>query len=227
MVVPPTRPPPVPFQRPPLHHFDTYAFVQQLQMEGGFSKDQAQLIMEIMQQQMRVKIARNKDRLLHRSQLENEEHILQASMEDLRNAVMIHRRNDAAILRAELVMLAKEIDQLEIQLNEDLNYLQSSIDLTLNDFRNDGRQEQKLAMIETQQVNHRITVMIADANMAIERMRWQAIWQGLLGIAAAGFGLSAIGYGLSRLRARTPPPPIISQMEFDDTLTIADMQIYG
>ncbi|KAI8068580.1 hypothetical protein BC940DRAFT_298534 [Gongronella butleri] len=213
--------------RPPLtmHHFDTHAFVQNLQ--SVFTKSQAQLIMEIMQQQLRRRLAHTKEQLLSSAQLENEAHILRAGMNDLRNAVMIYRRNDAAILRAELNSLAKEIDQLEEQLNEDLTYLRNSIDLTMNDFRAEGRQEQNLALIETQQVNHHITVLFAEAKMEVERLKWQTIWQSLLSILATGLGLTAAGFGLAQLRARKPAVPILTHMDLDDSLTVADMEIIG
>ncbi|CAO3592806.1 unnamed protein product [Absidia cylindrospora] len=207
------------------HHFDTFALVERLQTEGGFTRNQARFLMEIMQQQIRARVVTTKDDLLTSSQLENEAHVLSASIDDLRNAVTISRKNDAALLQAELTSISRDIENLEQQLNEDVVYLHNSIDLTLNDFRTDIRQEQKVTMIETQQVNHRLTVLQADANMALERLKWETIWQSLLSIVITGMGLTMVGFGLSSLRSKKVVPPAIERSEIDLTLTIADMEI--
>ncbi|ORZ23125.1 hypothetical protein BCR42DRAFT_404033 [Absidia repens] len=207
------------------HHFDTFALVERLQTEGGFTKKQARFLMEIMQQQIRARVVTTKDDLLASSQLENEAHVLSASIDDLRNAVTISRKNDAALLQAELTSISRDIENLEQQLNEDVVYLHNSIDLTLNDFRTDIRQEQKVTMIETQQVNHRLTVLQADANMALERLKWETIWQSLLSIVVTSMGLTMVGFGLSSLRSKKVAPPAIERSEIDHTLTIADMEI--
>jgi hypothetical protein len=173
---------------------------------------------------------------------------LNASIDDLRNAVTIGRKNDAALLQAELTSLSRDIEHLEQHLNEDVAYLHNSIDLTLNDFRTEIRQEQKVTVIETQQVNHRLTVLQADANMALERLKWETIWQSLcklsflgkttvetdfffvyglivVSIVITGMGLTMVGFGLSSLRSRKVAPPTIERSEIDHTLTVADMEI--
>ncbi|KAI8334217.1 hypothetical protein BC941DRAFT_454430 [Chlamydoabsidia padenii] len=207
------------------HHFDTFALVERLQTEGGFTRNQARFLMKIMQEQIRSSVTPTKDSLLTTSQLENEAHVLKASIDDLRNAVTIGRKNDAALLQAELTSLSRDIEHLEQHLNEDVDYLHNSIDLTLNDFRTDIRQEQKVTMIETQQVNHRLTVLQADANMALERLKWETIWQSLLSIVITGMGLTMVGFGLSSLRSKKVVPPTIERSEIDHTLTVADMEI--
>ncbi|KAI9304365.1 hypothetical protein BJ944DRAFT_288692 [Cunninghamella echinulata] len=210
---------------PPMgHHFDTYALVERLHTEGGFSREQARIIMEIMQYQIRDRVHHAKNEYLPKTQLENETQVLNASIDDLKNNITVQRKNDAALLNAELSSLAREIENLELQLNEDIHYLQSSIDLTLNDFRAEIRQEPKRNMIETQEVNHRLTVLLADSNMSLERLKWETIWQSLLSIIATGMGLSVIGYGLSSIRTKLTPP-IIQQTELDETLTFADMEL--
>ncbi|KAI8077699.1 uncharacterized protein BX664DRAFT_343260 [Halteromyces radiatus] len=206
------------------HHFDTFALVERLQSEGGFTRIQARFLMEIMQEQIRSKVTTTKADLLSSAQLENDTHILNASIEDLRNAVTLTRKNDAALLKSNLNTIARDIENLEQHLNEDVNYLQNSIDLTLNDFRADIRQEQKVIMIETQQVNHRLTVMQADANMALERMKWETIWQSLLSIVITGMGLTMVGYGLSSFRSKMEPNRV-DPIEIDQTLTVADMEL--
>lgn len=158
----------------------------------------------------------------------------------------IGRKNDAALLQAELTSLSRDIEHLEQHLNEDVAYLHNSIDLTLNDFRTEIRQEQKVTVIETQQVNHRLTVLQADANMALERLKWETIWQSLckshwskpftlwrlilvygyvVSIVITGMGLTMVGFGLSSLRSRKVAPPTIERSEIDHTLTVADMEI--
>ncbi|SAL99396.1 hypothetical protein [Absidia glauca] len=205
------------------HHFDTFALVERLETEGGFTRSQARFLMEIMQEQIRARVAPAKARLLTTSQLSNESHVLNASIDDLRNAVTIGRKNDAALLQAELTSLSRDIEHLEQHLNEDVAYLHNSIDLTLNDFRTEIRQEQKVTVIETQQVNHRLTVLQADANMALERLKWETIWQ--ISIVITGMGLTMVGFGLSSLRSRKVAPPTIERSEIDHTLTVADMEI--
>lgn len=89
------------------------------------------------------------------------------------------RRNDSALLQSELTALAREVDQLSQQLSEDLGIMRDDIELTMNDYRSDAREELKTTEHQIQGINNRLTVMLGDAATELESLKWNVIWRGL------------------------------------------------
>ncbi|KAI9313657.1 hypothetical protein BX666DRAFT_721319 [Dichotomocladium elegans] len=207
------------------HFFDTHLQMGQLQSCGKFSRQQARVVMETLQSLLRRSLCERKDTLLTRSQLENETYLIGAAVAEFRREVQLLRRTDAALLQSELTALAREVERLEQQVGEDLGSLRSDIELTMNDFRSDVREEQKLTEHQIQGINNRFTVSMGDAATELESLKWSIIWRGLLGGVSAALGIATIGYLLSLLRARVARRPT-ERKDLESDLSYADMEIY-
>lgn len=75
--------------------------------------------------------------------------------------------------------MAREVDQLSQQLSEDLGIMRDDIELTMNDYRSDAREELKTTEHQIQGINNRLTVMLGDAATELESLKWNVIWRGL------------------------------------------------
>ncbi|KAG0175651.1 hypothetical protein DFQ30_003401 [Apophysomyces sp. BC1015] len=210
------------------HCLDTYELVGRLESEGGFTRQQAKTLMELVHHQLRMSVLEVEENMLPRSQLDTESHLLQGAIAELRNEVQIMRRSDAALLKTELASLSREIEALEHRLQEDLASMQADVDLSMNDYRAEARQEHKLTHIGIQEINNRLTVLLGDCNVSLESLKWQSIWKGLMGAVFATIGVSLLGYALSTLRWRSESARVASKPTstiIDPSLTYADMEL--
>lgn len=89
------------------------------------------------------------------------------------------RRNDSVLLQSELTALAREVDTLEQRLSEDLGSMRDEIELSMNDYRSDVREEQKVTEHHIQGINNRLTVMLGDTATELESLKMNVIWRGL------------------------------------------------
>ncbi|KAI9278266.1 hypothetical protein BDA99DRAFT_1977 [Phascolomyces articulosus] len=209
------------------HLFDTYEQVTHLQAWGGFSRGQAKAVMETIQNLLRISVAKQTDQFLTSSQLENESYLISAAVAEFRREVQLLRRNDSALLQSELTALTREVESLEQRLSEDLGSMRDDIELSMNDYRSDIREEQKITEHQIQGINNRLTVSLGDAATELESLKWNVIWRGLLGGLVTALGITAVGYALSALRnARAAA---VQRKEAtkssNDNLTYADMEL--
>ncbi|KAI8374618.1 uncharacterized protein BYT42DRAFT_577028 [Radiomyces spectabilis] len=213
---------------PVTHHFDTYEQVTHLQAWGGFSRCQAKVLMEMMQQRMRVNAASLQSDMLANAQMENETYLLHAALSELRQEVELLRQNDKALLQSELTALSREVQTLEQVLNEELEHKRSELELTMNEYRSDIRQDQKDAELRIQELNNRLTVLLGDTTTSIESLKWETIWKGLMGAVIAVMGVSFIGHVLSTQRAKSQSElrklEMANALKADEGYSFADME---
>ncbi|KAJ8654346.1 hypothetical protein O0I10_010042 [Lichtheimia ornata] len=208
------------------HHFDTYEQVTQLEAWGGFSRRQAKALMETLQHYIRLSVARQQETLLASSQLENETYLISAAVAEFRREVQLLRRNDSVLLQSELTALGREVDTLEQRLSEDLGSMRDEIELSMNDYRSDVREEQKVAEHHIQGINNRLTVMLGDTATELESLKMNVIWRGLLGGVLAALGISVVGYVLSAIRLRSLDRQSREKRKTQENdLSFADMEI--
>ncbi|KAI9484845.1 hypothetical protein BDB00DRAFT_853221 [Zychaea mexicana] len=209
------------------HLFDTYEQVTHLQAWGGFSRGEAKAVMETIQQLLRMSVAKQTDQFLTSSQLENESYLISAAVAEFRREVQLLRRNDSALLQSELTALAREVESLEQRLSEDLGTMRDETELTMNDYRSDIREEQKITEHQIQGINNRLTVSLGDAATELESLKWNVIWRGLLGGLVTALGITAVGYALSALRSTRAAA--VQRKEAiksaGDNLSYADMEL--
>lgn len=164
--------------------------------------------------------------LLANAQLENETYLIKAALAELKRDVQLLRQSDTSLLQTELTSLLREVETIDQRLNEDLGNMRADVELAMNDYRGEVREEQKTTEHQLREINNRLTVVLGDAATEIESLKWSVIWRGLLGGLGAALSISLIGYVLGSLRARVSNDRTRRRIqETENNLTYADMEI--
>ncbi|KAG0166167.1 hypothetical protein DFQ28_007657 [Apophysomyces sp. BC1034] len=183
------------------HHFDTYRLLLDLEHQG-FTRSQAEVVMKGIKFKLRESAAILRQRLLLRSDLENEAYLFKAALSELRTEIQIMRRNDTQLLQTEASLITREVENLAQKLREDVATMKNEVMLDMNNRKNETREEQKVIDMRIQEINNKLTVLLGDVRTGIEAVRWETIWKGMTGVAAAGLTIATLGYLLTRYADR-------------------------
>ncbi|KAI7870814.1 hypothetical protein BDF14DRAFT_1720376 [Spinellus fusiger] len=183
------------------HHFDTYNLLTELERQG-FTRSQAEVFMKGIKFRLRESAALVQQRLLLRSDLENESYLLKAALSELRTEVQIMRRNDTQMLQVETSTITREVEALAQRLSEDIALMKNEVTLDMNNRKNETREEQKDIDMRIQEINNKFTIQLGDVRTDLEAVRWETIWKGMVGVATAGLGIASLGYILTRFAER-------------------------
>ncbi|ORZ03561.1 hypothetical protein BCR43DRAFT_467202 [Syncephalastrum racemosum] len=179
------------------HHFDTYDLLTKLSLQG-FSRRQSEVVMKGIKFRLRESSAYIRSQFLLRSDLDNEMYLFKAAMSELRTEFQMMRRNDMQILQTEGSAVARDMESLKQQLNEDVAMMKNDVTLDMNNHKHTGREEHNKIDIQIQELNNKITVSLGDVRTELEAVRWETIWKGMTGVALAGLGVAVVGYFLTR-----------------------------
>ncbi|KAJ8656055.1 hypothetical protein O0I10_008277 [Lichtheimia ornata] len=182
---------------PPTHHFDTYQLLQALERQG-FTRSQAEVVMKGIKFKLRESSAFIRQRLLLRSDLDNETYLFKAGLSEMRTEVQTMRRNDTHMLQAEMAAVTRDVESIGQKLREDVALMKNEITLDLNNRKNEGREELKTIEMKIQEMNNKLTVSLGDVRTGIEAVRWETIWKGMTGVAVAALSIAGLGYLLTR-----------------------------
>ncbi|KAK6595458.1 moz protein represents a chromatin-associated acetyltransferase [Botrytis cinerea] len=124
-------------QTPPyVHHFDTYALVQQVQ-EGGFTKDQSITSMKAVRELLAINLDVAKDGLVSKSDVENEIYLFRAACSELKSEIQNNRKASEEKMRRERTLLQHEVDILNQKLTQELLTLKDDLKGMFDDRKND------------------------------------------------------------------------------------------
>ncbi|KAM0156534.1 hypothetical protein ACHAQE_006349 [Botrytis cinerea] len=175
-------------QTPPyVHHFDTYALVQQVQ-EGGFTKDQSITSMKAVRELLAINLDVAKDGLVSKSDVENEIYLFRAACSELKSEIQNNRKASEEKMRRERTLLQHEVDILNQKLTQELLTLKDDLKGMFDDRKMTVRQEQRTMETGIQELNYKITVMLnSDAKSEIEGLRWVLTRRSVMGILFMAF----------------------------------------
>ncbi|KAI9319746.1 hypothetical protein BX666DRAFT_1915876 [Dichotomocladium elegans] len=179
------------------HHFDTYQLLKSLERQG-FSRAQAEVVMKGIKFKLRESSSFLRRRFLLRSDLDNETYLFKAGLTELRTEIQTMRRTDIQMLQAEMTAVTRDVEAIGQKLREDVGMMKNDITLDLNNRKNDGREELKAIDMKIQEMNNKLTVSLGDVKTGIEAVRWETIWKGMSGVAAAAMTIAGLGYLLTR-----------------------------
>ncbi|KAH6606767.1 moz represents a chromatin-associated acetyltransferase [Trichoderma cornu-damae] len=175
-------------QAPPMappkyvHHFDSYSLVKQLQ-EGGYSNDQAITMMKAIRTILAHNLDMAQERLVSKSDVENESYLFSAACSELSAEIMNNRRVQDEQIRQQRTHLQHEVDILTQTLNQELLTLNDNVRGLFNDRKMTVREEQKAMESAIQQINYKISIMLSsDSKSEIEGVRWILIRRSVVGI---------------------------------------------
>ncbi|APA15385.1 hypothetical protein SS1G_09045 [Sclerotinia sclerotiorum 1980 UF-70] len=175
-------------QTPPyVHHFDTYALVQQVQ-QGGFTKDQSITSMKAVRELLALNLDVAKEGLVSKSDVENETYLFRAACSELKAEIQNNRKANEEKMRRERTLLQHEVDILNQKLTQELLTLKDDLKGMFDDRKMTVRQEQRTMETGIQELNYKITVMLnSDAKSEIEGLRWVLTRRSVMGILFMAF----------------------------------------
>ncbi|KAJ8068444.1 hypothetical protein OCU04_004000 [Sclerotinia nivalis] len=175
-------------QTPPyVHHFDTYALVQQVH-QGGFTKDQSITSMKAVRELLALNLDVAKEGLVSKSDVENETYLFRAACSELKAEIQNNRKANEEKMRRERTLLQHEVDILNQKLTQELLTLKDDLKGMFDDRKMTVRQEQRTMETGIQELNYKITVMLnSDAKSEIEGLRWVLTRRSVMGILFMAF----------------------------------------
>ncbi|KAL7941600.1 hypothetical protein V8C42DRAFT_334200 [Trichoderma barbatum] len=174
----------MPSMAPPkyVHHFDSYSLVKQLQ-EGGYSSDQAITMMKAVRTILAHNLDMAQERLVSKSDVENESYLFSAACSELSAEIKNNRRGEDEQIRQQRTHLQHEVDILTQTLNQELLTLNDNVRGLFNDRKMTVREEQRAVESAIQQTNYKISIMLSsDSKSEIEGVRWILIRRSVVGI---------------------------------------------
>ncbi|KAI9650417.1 hypothetical protein NHQ30_000431 [Ciborinia camelliae] len=195
-------------QTPPyVHHFDTYALVQQVQ-EGGFTKDQSITTMKAVRELLAINLDVAREGLVSKSDVENvslsqelfglfcifvdrllqETYLFRAACSELKSEIQNNRNASEEKMRRERTLLQHEVEILNQKLTQELLTLKDDLKGMFDDRKMTVRQEQRTMETGIQELNYKITVVLnSDAKSEIEGLRWVLTRRSVMGILFMAF----------------------------------------
>ncbi|KAM3073401.1 hypothetical protein ACMFMG_004699 [Clarireedia jacksonii] len=175
-------------QTPPyVHHFDTYALVQQVQ-SGGFTKNQSITAMKAVRELLAINLNVAKQGLVSKSDVENETYLFRAACSELKTEIQNNRKANDEKMRRERTLLQHEVDILNQKLNQELLTLKDDLKGMFDDRKMTVRMEQRHMESAIQELNYKITVLLnSDSKSEIEGLRWVLTRRSVMGILFMAF----------------------------------------
>jgi hypothetical protein len=102
-----------------------------------------------------------------------ETYLFRAAMSELRTEVQTVRHNEAAVEKAEIISVQKELDSLNQRTREDLENLRNDVTIEMNNRKIATRAEQQNMEIKIQDLNNNFTKRLADMRTEAEAQKWQ------------------------------------------------------
>jgi hypothetical protein len=132
--------------------------------------------------------ARTRERMLAKEELENQAYLFKAALNELRTELSVRARNDGTALRTAAGAIRREVEGLEVKIKEDVQtmkheYVQSvmisgvltiSIEMEMNNRKDDTRTEMKGFDMTIEEINNKFTISLGDLRTEIESAKWDA-----------------------------------------------------
>ncbi|CAO3621568.1 unnamed protein product [Mucor fragilis] len=178
------------------HHFDTFRTVRELESQG-FSKSQANVIMKGMKYKLGESVSELYQKLLLKSDLDNESYLFQAAVSELRTEIQVMRQKDTQQLKSETFLITREVEALAQRMNEDIDSMKNEITLDMENRKNETKSDQKEIDMTIQELNSKFTVKLGEVRTGLESTRWETIWKGLAGVAGTSITIATFAYFLT------------------------------
>lgn len=99
--------------------------------------------------------------------------MFQASLSDLRIEIQIMRKNSLVDLSSENSLIQREVSSLHQKLRDDIGKMRHFIQLDINNYKADIREEQKKKEINIQRIDNKFTISSGDVRTDIEALKWE------------------------------------------------------
>ena len=99
--------------------------------------------------------------------------MFQASLSDLRTEMQIISKNSLVDLSSENSLIQREVSSLHQKLQDNIGKMRHFIQLDINNYKADIREEQKKKEINIQVIDNKFTISSGDIRTDIETLKWE------------------------------------------------------
>ncbi|KAK2815374.1 hypothetical protein FQN49_008087 [Arthroderma sp. PD_2] len=176
---------PPPPSNPYVHHFDTYTLVKDLS-KSGFTEEQSISIAKSIRGLLAVNLESTRDRLISKSDFENEIYLFRAACSELQNSIQTSRNTEIQSQRTRRALIQHELDILTQRMTQDLAGLKDDLKEMFNNQKISTRELQRTIDTAIQELNYQITVSLnSDGKSEVEGLRWVLTRRAVIAIATS------------------------------------------
>ncbi|CAG8645731.1 5464_t:CDS:2 [Funneliformis caledonium] len=118
--------------------------------------------------------------------------IMKAALTDLRTEMQMIRKNNLIDLNSENSLMQREVTSVYQKFQDDIGKMKHFIQLDINNYKADIREEQKKLEIKIQEINNKFTITYGDIRTDVEALKWETTRMALMGI----FGTAVFALGV-------------------------------
>ncbi|SGY23418.1 BQ5605_C019g08935 [Microbotryum silenes-dioicae] len=213
-------PPPPPHQSIPVPRipFSTHRFVRQLE-HNSINKALAIDLMRATKELLLVKEEQAMKDLVGKQELENEAYLFTAALQELKTGSQIKSRNDGIALRSMTAVLQRETDAISQKMKEDMQRLQSDIQLDMNSRKEETSGELKQLDVSIMDLNSKFTILLGEVRTEIEATKWistRRVMTAIVVVVVCVVAYISAGPSSQTPKIEPPPPPSIEELGLSD-----------
>ncbi|SCV71880.1 BQ2448_4574 [Microbotryum intermedium] len=214
---PPPPPPhhPIPVPRIP---FSTHRFVRQLE-HNSINRALAIDLMRATKKLLLVKEEQAMKDLVGKQELENEAYLFTAALQELKTGSQIKSRNDGIALRSMTAVLQRETDAISQKMKEDMQRLQSDIQLDMNSRKEETSGELKQLDVNIMDLNSKFTILLGEVRTEIEATKWistRRVMTAIVVVVVCVVAYISSGPSSPTPKSEPAPPPSIEELGLAD-----------
>ncbi|GAA6008166.1 hypothetical protein JCM11491_001907 [Sporobolomyces phaffii] len=165
---------------PPLHThpfhlpripFSTHRFIRELERQD-VPRGTAEALSGLTKKLILREEERVRDELLSKQDLENEAYLFSAALNELKTGSQVKSRNDSITLKSLTASLQRESDGVEQKMKEDMQRLQSDIQLEMNARKEETGTELQGLEMKIMDLNSKFTILLGEVRTEIEATKW-------------------------------------------------------
>ncbi|GAA5959268.1 hypothetical protein JCM3765_005127 [Sporobolomyces pararoseus] len=201
---------------PPLHThpfhlpripFSTHRFIRQLEQQE-VPRGTAEVLSGLTKKLILREEERVRDDLLSKQDLENEAYLFSAALNELRTGSQVKSRNDSITLKSLTASLQRESDSVEQKMKEDMQRLQSDIQLEMNARKEETGTELQGLEMKIMDLNSKFTILLGEVRTEIEATKWistRRVMTAIVIVVVSVVGWFASSPGSSSKTPAAPP----------------------
>ncbi|KZT12997.1 uncharacterized protein LAESUDRAFT_754027 [Laetiporus sulphureus 93-53] len=211
---PPSVNSPLPYSNPP---FNTHHFFSVL--EKTFPTATARNLMRAVRALLVDRLGRVKRDALTVKDLESQAYLFKAALSELRTEMTMLTRNEAAAVQTATAAVRREVDALDVRMQEDLGALKHDIQMELDSRKSEAKNDLKQFDIQMEEVLNKYLVTLYDLRTEMEKARWDNLRNSV--VALSGF-LLLIVISMELLKSpkkppkKTEPPPPVMEVRLPE-----------
>ncbi|GAA5855273.1 hypothetical protein JCM8547_009013 [Rhodosporidiobolus lusitaniae] len=160
---------------PAHHYFDTHATVQRLVSQGGLSRQQAEGVVDTLEQIMSESMGSLQEGLVSRAEHYKHHDRQKVDFSALKQSLELSERTDFINLRAENERLLGDISRLQQKLREEISRTQAGVRLDLNLEKGRIRDEMSVRETRMTEVDTRIENEIGLLRASMEAVKFNIL----------------------------------------------------